>query len=125
MWLPETTSILDKSQIVLRGPAHQLAVCMRSIAPRVSTLVPFSRGGYVDYSEPFVSKILIDRSMPISLRACALTTSGRSMPIYRYFRYIYTACMAVPSGPARPVLAGPVFTLALKIAHAQTITNRK
>ena len=33
--------------------------------------------------------------------------------------------MAVASGPAGPVLAGPVFTLALKIAHAQTIANRQ
>ena len=33
--------------------------------------------------------------------------------------------MAVASGPAGPVLAGPVFTLTLKIAHAQMITNRQ
>ena len=32
--------------------------------------------------------------------------------------------MAVASGPAGPVLAGPVFTLTLKIAHVQTITNQ-
>ena len=29
--------------------------------------------------------------------------------------------MAVASGPAGTVLAGPVFTFAFKIAHAQTI----
>ena len=31
--------------------------------------------------------------------------------------------MAVASGPAGPALAGPVFTFAFKIAHAQTINN--
>ena len=31
--------------------------------------------------------------------------------------------MAVASGPAGPVLAGPVFTFPFKIAHAQTISN--
>ena len=33
--------------------------------------------------------------------------------------------MAVASSPAGPVLVRPVFTLTLKIAHAQTITNRQ
>ena len=32
--------------------------------------------------------------------------------------------MAIASGPASPVLAGPVFTFAFKIAHAQTIARR-
>ena len=33
--------------------------------------------------------------------------------------------MAVPSGPAGPVLAGPVFDIAdFKIAHARTINNK-
>ena len=32
---------------------------------------------------------------------------------------------AVISGPASPVLAGPVFMVALKIAHVQRINNRQ
>ena len=51
---------------------------------------------------------------------------GLASADYAYWPFrFFSHCMAVASGPARPVLAGPVFTLALMIAHAQTITNRQ
>ena len=37
--------------------------------------------------------------------------------------YIGGLCMAVASGPAGLVLAGPVFTIIFKTAHAQIMNN--
>ena len=41
----------------------------------------------------------------------------------RFMVSVRTHNMAVASGPAGPVLAGPVFTFIFKTAHAQIMNN--